>query len=65
MNNYLKGRLAQQTGEFFENIIKAKCKEYHDNNIAHIQKLPVEKKLCRGKLIYAERSTVDFLGFTY
>lgn len=65
MNNSLRGQRAKASGDLFENIISSKCLEYRISRIADIRKIAVEKRFKNGKVIYAEKSNIDYNGFLY
>lgn len=53
----------QKQGSDFETRIENICQVYKNQNFAVIDKVPVEKIMVRGRLIYKKKSTVDFIGF--
>lgn len=58
-----RGATNQARGEQTESILKGYHLESHHRRVAHLDKVPTPTAVVKGKVIYATKSTVDFIGY--
>lgn len=58
----IRSEIQSNKGQSFENYIAATNEHYERAGVAIIQKVPTPTKNVKGRIVYAMKSTIDFMG---
>ena len=58
----IRPELQSNKGQSFEQFIEATNRHYRMAGVALVQKIPTPSKNVKGRIVYAAKSTVDFIG---